>query len=57
MATSKRSPHERWSLDGNLEFLFLNTPMPERPAPHRPLLWASDDLKADSSQSEKAGKP
>jgi hypothetical protein len=46
------TPHERWLLDGNLEFLLLQHPnAPSGRLPHRPLLLFS--LKLTSSQSEK----
>jgi len=46
------TPHERWPLDGNLEFLLLQHPnAPSGRLPHRPLLLF--DVKLTSSQSEK----
>src|SRR5580704_8981035 len=46
------TPHERWPLDGNLEFLLLQHPnAPSGRLPHRPLLLFGVQLT--SSQSEK----
>jgi hypothetical protein len=45
------TPHERWPLDGNLEFLLLQHPnAPSGRLPHRPLLLFGHKLT--SSQSE-----
>src|SRR5579864_6959930 len=46
------TPHERWPLDGNLEFLLLQHPnAPSGRLPHRPLLLF--DVTLTSSQSQK----